>query len=106
MEAGVDDELGELFWDIVRLSGVARDALVVEHGSGLGAETANPMQWWIIRKTKNDAPHGKPKRISETWWAVCQCLDTGMFECVVAADAYQARWKINNLVRSPVARTD
>lgn len=106
MEPNVEEALDESFSDIVRLSGVARDALVVAHGTGIGAETGHSVQWWIIRKTKNDAPYGKPKRVSHTWWGVSHCLVTDAFECVVAADWDQARWKINDLVRWPVARTD
>lgn len=100
------DDAGSLFWEIVALSGVARDALVISHGTGTGAESGMPVQWWIIRKTNNDAPRGKPRRTSHTWWALSQCLETGAFEDAVAGDIDQTRARLGTLVRWPVATTD
>jgi hypothetical protein len=103
MDMDAMDDAGGLFREIVALSGVARDALVTSHGTGIGAQTGVPVQWWIIRKTNNDAPRGKPRRTSHTWWALSQCLETGTFEDAVAADVDQARARLGTLVRWPVA---
>ena len=100
------DDAGAQYREIVALSGVARDALVTSHGTGIGAQTGTPVQWWIIRKTNNDAPRGKPRRTSHTWWALSLCLQTGVFEDAVAADKEQARARLATLVRWPVATAD
>lgn len=100
------DDLVRQYRQIVALSGVERDALVISHGTGIGAQTGTPVQWWIIRKTNNDAPRGIPRRTSHTWWALSQCLETGAFEDAVATDVDQARARLATLVRSPVASAD
>ena len=101
----MDDAVAQ-YREIVALSGVARDALVTSHGTGIGAQTGTPVQWWIIRKTNNDAPRGKPRRTSHTWWALSQCLETGAFEDAVAADVDQARSRLGTLVRWPITTAD
>ena len=106
MDMDAMDDSTALFREIVALSGIARDALVTNHGTGIDAETGKPVQWWIIRKTNNDAPRGKPRRTSHTWWALSQCLETGAFEDAVAADIEQARARLATLVRWPVASAD
>ena len=100
------DDSAALFREIVALSGVERNALVISHGNGIGAQTGTPVQWWIIRKTNNDAPRGKPRRTSHTWWALSQCLETGAFEDAVAADVDQARARLGTLVRWPITTAD
>ena len=99
------DDAGSLFREIVGKSGVARDALVISHGTGIEAKSGLPVHWWIIRKTNNDAPRGKPRQTSHTWWALCQCLTTGAFEDAVAGDFDHAWARLNTLVSLPVATT-
>ena len=106
MDTDAMDDTGSLFREIVAKSDLARDALVISHGTGTGAESGLPVQWWIIRKTNNDAPRGKPRRTSHTWWALSQCLETGGFENAVAGDIDQARARLGTLVRWPVAIND
>ncbi len=101
MNDGDEGDLRAVYRQIVELSGVARDALVASYGTGMGSETGTPVQWWLIRKSGNDAPRGEQRRIRHTWWALTQCLQTGRFHSVVARDVHEADRKLAALVRWP-----
>ena len=100
MDEHETDPADALFGDIVALSGVERDALIASRGTGLDADSGDPVYWWIIRKSKNDAPHGKPRRMVYSWWALVHDPKTGRFRDEVSADEHQARWKRDGMVRA------
>ena len=87
------------FRKIVMASGLARDAVVTNHGTGIGAETGKPLRWYIIRKTNHDVPRVKFQHASHTFWALIQCMETGMFQDAMAVDKDQARARLGTMVR-------
>ena len=87
------------FRRIVKESGLARDAVVTSHGTGIGTDTGKPLRWYIIRKTNRDVPRVKFQRASHTFWALIQCMETGVFQDAMAVDKNQARARLSAMVR-------